>query len=80
MPLFHFMTRDGPHGSELDTCDLPNVAAARQMAVVFVGDILRDLRGGVYDEGLHVVVTDDAGNLCWDLRIDAVEGPGALRD
>ena len=49
-------------------------------AVVFVGDILRDLRGGVYDEGLHVIVTDDAGDLCWDLRIDAVEGPGALRD
>ena len=74
------MTRDAANGLEEDSCDLPDIAAARRSAILFAGDVLQELGGDIYHDALHIVVTDDAGTMCWDLRVTGVEGPGATRD
>lgn len=79
MARFHFMTSDASTGAQTDSCDLPDVGSARHMAVLFAGEMLREIDRHIFERELRIVITDDDGLLCWDLTINGVEGPGAKR-
>jgi hypothetical protein len=76
MPSFRFSTRNTASTAEEDVCELPDITSARRTAIIFAGEILREVGGEVFEQELRIVVTDDVGQLCWDLKVTGIEGPG----
>jgi hypothetical protein len=77
MPSYRFHTTDAACGRHEHVCELPDIRTAKSIATALAADILREIHEQLYEEDLCIVVTDGDGQLCWDIRVTGIEGPGA---
>jgi hypothetical protein len=79
MPRYFFNLKDGHQSLDEDGTDLPDIYAARKMAVTFSGEVLREGAGDSLWQGepWRLWVTDKPhgdGRTFFTLNFSAVEG------
>jgi len=80
MPRYFFNVRDGTTVTDENGTMLPDLAAARKVAVRFAGDLLRDLgREPPADEDWKVEVTDEHGLILFTLLLATLDAPAVYR-
>jgi hypothetical protein len=83
MPLYFFNVDHDPSGRrplspDRDGTDLANPRAARDEAIVFAGEMLRDLARAFWNGGdWRLRVTDEDGATVCTLRFSGTKGEGA---
>ncbi len=74
MPRYFFHRMDGGFDRDNDGTDLPNLAAARSEAVVYVGQSIRDRPDLVWSSGeLSVEVTGEDGRIVTTIVVRAID-------
>ena len=80
MPLFHFHLAGETRERDCDGLDLPDLAAAREAATRYAGEILRDDPHWLGASGQsRVEVTDDQDTLLCTLVMLAIDAPAVDR-
>lgn len=75
MPSFYFATVDQGTACDGIAIELPDIDAARAMAVAFASDLLREIGLNVFSTELEVRVTDEDGLILFTLALMATEAP-----
>ena len=76
MPKYHFGSVDGHRDPDPEGSELPDLAAARVMAVRYAGEVLQSDPAIVWHNGQwRVEVTDDDGVLLFTLLTLAIDAP-----
>lgn len=79
MPRFYFHVEDGSSLDE-DGEDLPDLAAAKHVAVKLAGQVISETAATFWDAGeLGIRVTDQAGLTLFRLEFFGVESPALRR-
>lgn len=74
MPLFHFNIADHVREPDLDGTELADEAEAREQAIIFAGQCLRDNPELIADgHDFRIEVTDQDGAPIFTVRIDLIE-------
>lgn len=72
MPRYHFQVEDSGSATDPETVNLPDIASARQEATKLAGHVLLDGAAKFWRSQPWVVrVTDDEGEVVFDLRLSA---------
>ncbi|CAN5440093.1 hypothetical protein BH10PSE12_BH10PSE12_38460 [soil metagenome] len=76
MPRYHFHVKDGQDYQDLQGTLLPDLAAARREALRFTGALLGE-EVNQFWEGTTwaMIVTDDKGNVLFNLAFQATDDP-----
>ena len=76
MPRYHFSSVDGQRDPDPEGTELADLAAARQLAVQYAGEVLQSDPAIVWHNGQwRVEVTDDEGVLLFTLLTLAIDAP-----
>lgn len=76
MPIFHFNVHDGTSHPDVSGLDLPDVAAARKVAVKLASDLLRDQGEAFWNgEDWQIEVTDDRALTLFIIMFSAINAP-----
>ena len=78
VPLYFFHLMDGRIDRDLEGSELPDLTAAQDEAVVFLGQTIKDRPGILKDTGeLRVEVTGEDGSLLKTVIIHAIDPVGS---
>ncbi len=70
MPRYFFHFHDGTDQPDLEGTELPDARAARNEAVVFMGEKLKELDGDFWPEGeWRIRVADEADRTVCSIRV-----------
>lgn len=80
MPVYHFHVRDGVTIFDTEGQELPNLDAARKIAVSYASSLIREL-GDAFWNGSEwaLQVTDPAGLIFFELVFFATHAPASQR-
>jgi len=78
LPIYHFNVRDGIALPDLEGHELPDLAAARRMAVVYAGSLIRELGDQFWDGHEWILeVTSPEGLVFFELVFFANHAPAS---
>lgn len=81
MPRFFFHAHDGTTVLDEEGTVLPDLEAARKLAVRFAGDLLRDLGRDLEDgEDWKIDVADEHGLILFTILLAALDAPAVRRE
>ena len=79
MPRYYFNVHDGRFFSDEVGTELPDLAAARRLAVVASGEAIKDLAEQFWDTSeWRMDVSDEQGKVLFTLRLTSIE-PASIR-
>lgn len=78
MPRYYFHTVERTAVCDEEGTELPSKSIARGAALMFTAELVRELGKELYDTGLEVTVTDDAGRTLWTIAVEAKDTPAGV--
>ncbi|RYY46731.1 MAG: hypothetical protein EOP59_02325 [Sphingomonadales bacterium] len=77
MPSYHFITTDHDTARSEEVVDLPDNSAARKAATDYIGELVRELDGKLFNHALELRVIDEQNELLFLVTVMASETQAA---